>query len=69
MRIIRTAMPVRQGKQLENAQAEVAVLREKLEKQNLTMKYMAEMCDVYIPEEVQGDEQNVYDPVGNEAAI
>lgn len=69
MRIVRAVMPIRQSKQLEDAQAQVTALREKLEKQNLTMQYMAEMCDVYIPEEVQGDEQNVYDPVSNEAAI
>ena len=35
------------------------------EKQNLTMQYVAEMAGIFIPEE-ESNEQNVYDPAGNE---
>lgn len=56
---------MRQEKQLEDARAENAALTEKLEKQALTMQYIAEMSDIYIPEE-DTDEQNVYDLAGDE---
>lgn len=65
MRIKRAAMPIRQDKQLEDAQAEAALLRDQLEKQNLTMQYVAEMAGIFIPEE-EINEQNVYDPAGDE---
>lgn len=60
MKVKRRQLPVRQEKQLEDAQAENAVLTDKLEKQALTMQYIAEMSDIYIPEE-DTDEQNVHD--------
>lgn len=66
MRITRAALPIRQGKQLEDAQAEAAMLRDQLEKQSLTMQYVAEMAGIYIPEE-ESDEQNVPDLTGYEA--
>ena len=56
---------MRQEKQLEDARAENATLTDKLEKQALTMQYIAEMSDIYIPEE-DTDEQNVYDLAGDE---
>lgn len=65
MRITRAALPIRQDKQLEDAQAEAAMLRDQLEKQNLTMQYVAEMAGIFIPKE-ESDEQNVYDPAGDE---
>lgn len=65
MKVKRRQLPVRQEKQLEDARAENAALTEKLEKQALTMQYIAEMSDIYIPEE-DTDEQNVYDLVGDE---
>lgn len=65
MKVKRRQLPVRQEKQLEDAQAENAALTEKLEKQALTMQYIAEMSDIYIPEE-DTDEQNVYDLAGDE---
>ena len=65
MKVKRRQLPVRQEKQLEDARAEIAALTEKLEKQALTMQYIAEMSDIYIPEE-DTDEQNVYDLAGDE---
>ena len=65
MNVKRRQLPVRQEKQLEDAQAENTALTEKLEKQALTMQYIAEMSDIYIPEE-DTDEQNVYDLAGDE---
>ena len=65
MKVKRRQLPVRQEKQLEDARSENAVLTEKLEKQALTMQYIAEMSDIYIPEE-DTDEQNVYDLSGDE---
>ncbi len=65
MKVKRRQLPVRQEKQLEDARAENAALTEKLEKQALTMQYIAEMSDIYIPEE-DTDEQNVYDLTGDE---
>lgn len=65
MKVKRRQLPVRQEKQLEDARAENAALTEKLEKQELTMQYIAEMSDIYIPEE-DTDEQNVYDLAGDE---
>lgn len=65
MKVKRRQLPVRQEKQLEDARSENAVLTEKLEKQALTMQYIAEMSDIYIPEE-DTDEQNVYDLAGDE---
>nr|DAH53711.1 MAG TPA: hypothetical protein [Caudoviricetes sp.] len=65
MKVKRRQLPVRQEKQLEDARAENAALTEKLEKQALTMQYIAEMSDIYIPEE-DTDEQNVYDLAGDE---
>ena len=65
MKVKRRQLPVRQEKQLEDARAETAALTEKLEKQALTMQYIAEMSDIYIPEE-DTDEQNVYDLAGDE---
>lgn len=65
MKVKRRQLPVRQEKQLEDAQAENTELTEKLEKQALTMQYIAEMSDIYIPEE-DTDEQNVYDLAGDE---
>ena len=65
MKVKRRQLPVRQEKQLEDAQAKNAALTEKLEKQALTMQYIAEMSDIYIPEE-DTDEQNVYDLAGDE---
>lgn len=65
MKVKRRQLPVRQEKQLEDARAENATLTEKLEKQALTMQYIAEMSDIYIPEE-DTDEQNVYDLAGDE---
>lgn len=40
---------------LENAKA----LQEKVETQNLLIQYLAEMTDVYIPQEEEGGVQNV----------
>lgn len=68
MKVKRRQLPVRQEKQLEDARAENAALTEKLEKQALTMQYIAEMSDIYIPEE-DTDEQNVYDLAGDEVQI
>ena len=65
MKVKRRQLPVRKEKQLEDARAENAALTEKLEKQALTMQYIAEMSDIYIPEE-DTDEQNVYDLAGDE---
>lgn len=65
MKVKRRQLPVRQEKQLEDTQAENAALTEKLEKQTLTMQYIAEMSDIYIPEEGT-DEQNVYNFAGDE---
>lgn len=65
MKVKRRQLPVRQEKQLEDARAENAALTEKLEKQALIMQYIAEMSDIYIPEE-DTDEQNVYDLAGDE---
>ena len=65
MKVKRRQLPVRQEKQLEDTQAENTALTEKLEKQALTMQYIAEMSDIYIPEE-DTDEQNVYDLAGDE---
>lgn len=65
MKVKRRQLPVRQEKQLEDTQAENAALTEKLEKQTLTMQYIAEMSDIYIPEE-DTDEQNVYNFAGDE---
>lgn len=65
MKVKRRQLPVRQEKQLEDARAENATLTEKLEKQALTMQYIAEMSDIYIPEE-DADEQNVCDLAGDE---
>ena len=65
MKVKRRQLPVRQEKQMEDARAENAALTEKLEKQALTMQYIAEMSDIYIPEE-DTDEQNVYDLAGDE---
>lgn len=65
MKVKRRQLPVRQEKQLEDARAENVALTEKLEKQALTMQYIAEMSDIYIPEE-DTDEQNVYDLAGDE---
>lgn len=65
MKVKRRQLPVRQEKQLEDEQAENTALTEKLEKQALTMQYIAEMSDIYIPEE-DTDEQNVYDLAGDE---
>lgn len=65
MKVKRRQLPVRQEKQLEDAQAESAALTEKLEKQALTMQYIAEMSDIYIPKE-DTDEQNVYNFAGDE---
>lgn len=65
MKVKRRQLPVRQEKQLEDARAENEALTEKLEKQALTMQYIAEMSDIYIPEE-DTDEQNVYDLAGDE---
>lgn len=65
MKVKRRQLPVRQEKQLEDVRAENAALTEKLEKQALTMQYIAEMSDIYIPEE-DTDEQNVYDLAGDE---
>lgn len=65
MKITRAALPIRQDKQLEDTQAEAAMLRDRLEKQNLTMQYVAEMAGIFIPEE-ESNEQNVYDPAGDE---
>lgn len=65
MKVKRRQLPVRQEKQLEDARAENATMTEKLEKQALTMQYIAEMSDIYIPEE-DTDEQNVYDLAGDE---
>lgn len=65
MKVKRRQLPVRQEKQLEDARAENAALTEKLEKQALTTQYIAEMSDIYIPEE-DTDEQNVYDLAGDE---
>lgn len=65
MKITRAALPIRQDKQLEDTQAEAAMLRDRMEKQNLTMQYVAEMAGIFIPEE-ESNEQNVYDPAGDE---
>ena len=48
-------MSIAEQIKLENANA----LREKLETQNLLIQYLAEMTDVYIPQEEEGGVENV----------
>lgn len=66
MKITQEALPVRQEKQLEDAMAEATMLRDKQEKQSLTMQYVAEMAGIFIPDEEENDEQDVHDFAGDE---
>lgn len=50
-------LSVRQQKELENMRADLEKQKEQMETQKLLTKYVAEMNDIYIPEE----EENVPD--------
>lgn len=55
--LLRRVLSVRQEKELENLRASAENTRAELEKQKLLTRYVAEMNDIYIPEEeVNGNE-------------
>lgn len=56
MKYIRKLLSVRQEKELEILKADNAALSAELEKQNLLTRYVAEMSDIFIPEEETEDE-------------
>ena len=53
---LRRKLPIRQEKEIENLQASNKNLEKKLEEQKLLTKYVAEMSDIYIPEEQEDDD-------------
>lgn len=53
----RRKLPLKQEKELENMKAAIESQKEQIETQKLLTKYVAEMSDIYIPEE----EENVRD--------
>lgn len=57
----RLKFPIRQQKELENIRADLENQKEQMETQKLLTRYVAEMSDIYIPEEEE--EENVQDAV------
>lgn len=53
---LRRKLPIRQEKEIENLQASNKELEKKLEEQKLLTKYVAEMSDIYIPEEQENED-------------
>lgn len=54
----RRKLPIRQQKELENIKADMEKQKEQMETQKLLTKYVAEMSDIYIPEEEEENVQN-----------
>lgn len=55
----RKKLPVRQQKELENMRADLENQKEQMETQKLLTRYVADMSDIYIPEEEEEDVQNI----------
>ena len=58
MRIRKRILSCRQEKEIENMKADIEKQKEDMESQKLLTQYVAEMSDIYIPEEEE-DEENV----------
>lgn len=54
-------LSVRQQKELENMRADLKKQKEQMETQKLLTKYVAEMNDIYIPEEEEEDAQGTFE--------
>lgn len=65
MRILKRILPCRQEKEIENMKADIEKQKEDMESQKLLTQYVAEMSDIYIPEEEE-DEENVQAAYENE---
>ena len=55
----RRKLPIRQQKELENMRADLKNQKEQMETQKLLTRYVAEMSDIYIPEEEEEDVRNI----------
>lgn len=67
MFFIKRVLSVRQEKEMEILKAKVEKQRETIEKQKVTIQYLAAMTDVYIPEEEE--EENVQNFIENEENV
>lgn len=67
MGYLRRKLPIRQEKEIENLRASNKELEARLEEQKLLTKYVAEMSDIYIPEEQEDD--NVPNTFENEETV
>lgn len=67
MRILRRILSCRQEKEFENMKADIEQQKQDMEEQKLLTQYVAEMSDIYIPEEEVED--NVSDPKKNEETV
>lgn len=65
MRILKRILSCRQEKEIENMEADIEKQKEAMESQKLLTQYVAEMSDIYIPEEEE-DEENVQAAYENE---
>ena len=57
-------LSVKQQKELENMRADLENQKEQMETQKLLTRYVAEMSDIYIPEEEEEDVQNITETEG-----
>ena len=65
MRILKRILSCLQEKEIENMKADIEKQKEAMESQKLLTQYVAEMSDIYIPEEEE-DEENVQAAYENE---
>ena len=68
MRISRRILSCRQEKEFENMKADLEQQKQDMEAQKLLTQYVAEMSDIYIPEEEE-KENNVSDFEENEETV
>lgn len=54
-------LSVRQQKELENMRVDLEKQKEQMETQKLLTKYVAEMNDIYIPEEEEEDAPDTFE--------
>lgn len=59
MQIIKNSIPLDKQAELENAKATTYNAQEEVETQKLLIRYVAEMSDIYIPDEESEDDVNV----------
>lgn len=59
-------LSIKQQKELENMRADLEYQKEQMETQKLLTRYVAEMNDIYIPEEEEEDVQNITETEGQD---